>query len=40
MDGIQGLLAVGFNKYGSFESLESNPIRHLFDVYVQVITIL
>lgn len=31
-----GLLAVGFEKYGSEEELKKNPIRHLFDVYVAV----
>lgn len=31
-----GLLAVGFSKYGSEEELVKNPIRHLYDVYVQI----
>ncbi|KAH3659580.1 hypothetical protein OGATHE_005625, partial [Ogataea polymorpha] len=31
-----GLLAVGFEKYGSEAELESNPIQHLFDVYVRI----
>lgn len=31
-----GLLAVGFAKYGSEEKLASDPINHLFDVYVRV----
>eukprot|EP00026_Physarum_polycephalum_P005259 Phypoly_transcript_05290.p1 GENE.Phypoly_transcript_05290~~Phypoly_transcript_05290.p1 ORF type:complete len:602 (+),score=148.51 Phypoly_transcript_05290:124-1929(+) len=31
-----GLLAVGFEKFGSEEKLAQNPIRHLFDVYVQI----
>ncbi|KAJ2989276.1 hypothetical protein HDV02_005081, partial [Globomyces sp. JEL0801] len=31
-----GLLAVGFEKYGSEEKLKENPIKHLYDVYVQV----
>lgn len=31
-----GLLAVGFKKYGSEEKLASDPINHLFDVYVQI----
>ncbi|KTW25601.1 arginine-tRNA ligase [Pneumocystis carinii B80] len=31
-----GLLAIGFQLYGSEESLESNPIQHLYDVYVKV----
>ncbi|CAL1710474.1 unnamed protein product [Somion occarium] len=31
-----GLLAVGFKRYGSEESLANNAIMHLFDVYVKV----
>lgn len=31
-----GLLAVGFARYGSEESLQVDPIRHLFDVYVKI----
>jgi arginyl-tRNA synthetase len=31
-----GLLAVGFDKYGSEEALERDPINHLFEVYVKV----
>lgn len=31
-----GLLAVGFEKYGDAAKLESDPINHLFDVYVKV----
>ncbi|ELP85100.1 arginyl-tRNA synthetase, cytoplasmic, putative [Entamoeba invadens IP1] len=31
-----GLLAIGFEKYGSQEELEKNPIRHLYDVYVKI----
>lgn len=31
-----GVLAVGFKKYGSEAELESNPIQHLFDVYVKI----
>ncbi|KAH8109098.1 arginyl-tRNA synthetase [Phellopilus nigrolimitatus] len=31
-----GLLAVGFEKYGSEEALEKNAIMHLFNVYVAV----
>lgn len=31
-----GLLAVGFEKYGDEEKLSSDPINHLFDVYVRV----
>ncbi|KAG0235673.1 Arginyl-tRNA synthetase [Actinomortierella wolfii] len=31
-----GLLAVGFNKFGDRAKLQENPIKHLYDVYVQV----
>lgn len=31
-----GLLAVGFDKYGSEEALAKDPINHLFEVYVKV----
>ncbi|KAG8945013.1 hypothetical protein FRC04_001269 [Tulasnella sp. 424] len=31
-----GLIAVGFEKYGSEEELEKNAIRHLYDVYVKI----
>ncbi|KAG8913904.1 hypothetical protein FRC01_004329, partial [Tulasnella sp. 417] len=31
-----GLLAVGFEKYGSEEELEKDPILHLFNVYVAI----
>ena len=31
-----GLLAVGFAKYGNEEALVRDPIKHLFDVYVQI----
>ncbi|KAL7717996.1 arginyl-tRNA synthetase [Entamoeba marina] len=31
-----GLLAIGFEKYGSEEELKVNPIRHLYDVYVKI----
>lgn len=31
-----GLLAVGFERYGSEEELLKNPINHLFEVYVRV----
>ncbi|KAG1638433.1 hypothetical protein G6F44_008838 [Rhizopus delemar] len=31
-----GLLAVGFAKYGSEEALLADPIKHLYDVYVQI----
>ncbi|EDV24582.1 uncharacterized protein TRIADDRAFT_56525 [Trichoplax adhaerens] len=35
--GVQfGLLGVGFQKFGSTESLINNAIKHLFDVYVQI----
>ncbi|CAG8736920.1 13120_t:CDS:2, partial [Acaulospora morrowiae] len=30
-----GLLAVGFEKYGSEEELLKNPIKHLYDIYVK-----
>lgn len=31
-----GVLAVGFERFGSEEALTANPIGHLYDVYVQV----
>mmetsp|Transcript_24614 Transcript_24614/g.38369 ORF Transcript_24614/g.38369 Transcript_24614/m.38369 type:complete len:644 (-) Transcript_24614:169-2100(-) len=31
-----GLLALGYEKYGSEEELNANPIAHLFDVYVKI----
>lgn len=31
-----GVLAIGFEKFGSEEELVKNPIGHLFDVYVKV----
>ncbi|KAI8364396.1 hypothetical protein BD560DRAFT_373139 [Blakeslea trispora] len=31
-----GLLAVGFARYGSEEKLVADPIKHLYDVYVQI----
>lgn len=31
-----GVLAVGFQKYGSEELLASQPIQHLFDIYVKI----
>ncbi|KAI8331816.1 arginyl-tRNA synthetase [Choanephora cucurbitarum] len=31
-----GLLAVGFNKYGDKEKLKSDPIHHLYEVYVKI----
>lgn len=33
---IIGLLAVGFKKYGDEQLLKSNPIYHLYDVYVKI----
>ncbi|KAM3861583.1 putative arginine--tRNA ligase, mitochondrial [Diretmus argenteus] len=31
-----GLLGAGFDQFGCQEKLKSNPLQHLFDVYVQV----
>jgi len=31
-----GLLAVGFQKYGSLEKLNIDPLKHFYDVYVQI----
>ncbi|KAF7730865.1 hypothetical protein EC973_001383 [Apophysomyces ossiformis] len=31
-----GLLAIGFAKHGSEELLKQDPIKHLYDVYVQI----
>ncbi|KAJ7301371.1 hypothetical protein DFH08DRAFT_907012, partial [Mycena albidolilacea] len=31
-----GLIATGFQKYGSQEELEKDPIKHLFEIYVKV----
>lgn len=31
-----GMIAIGFEKYGSQEELEKDAIKHLFDVYVKV----
>ncbi|ODQ81824.1 hypothetical protein BABINDRAFT_58530 [Babjeviella inositovora NRRL Y-12698] len=31
-----GLLAVGFERYGSEETLSTDPINHLFEVYVKI----
>lgn len=31
-----GLLAIGFQRYGSEEELVKNPINHLFEVYVRI----
>lgn len=31
-----GLLAVGFDRYGSEEALTADPIKHLYEVYVKI----
>eukprot|EP00158_Paraphelidium_tribonemae_P009711 Partr_v1_DN28935_c3_g1_i7_m26211 putative Arginyl-tRNA synthetase len=31
-----GLLAVGYERYGNEQALVENPIKHLFEVYVQI----
>lgn len=31
-----GILAVGYKRYGSEESLKTDPINHLFEVYVKI----
>lgn len=31
-----GLLAVGWNKYGDQKAFDTNPITHLFDIYVKI----
>lgn len=31
-----GLLALGFEKYGSEEALKADPIQHLFEIYVKI----
>lgn len=31
-----GVLAIGFDKFGSEKKLKENPIGHLYDVYVQI----
>lgn len=31
-----GLIATGFEKYGSDSELQKDPIKHLFDIYVKV----
>jgi len=31
-----GLLALGFEKYGSEEELKNNAIKHLYDIYVKI----
>jgi arginyl-tRNA synthetase len=33
---ITGLLAVGFDVYGSDQELEKDPIKHLYEVYVKI----
>ncbi|KAH0622135.1 hypothetical protein JD844_024160 [Phrynosoma platyrhinos] len=33
---IIGLLGAGFQRFGSEEKLQSNPLQHLFEVYIQV----
>lgn len=33
---VSGLLAVGFARHGSEEKLLADPIKHLYDVYVQI----
>jgi arginyl-tRNA synthetase len=33
---ITGLLAVGFEKYGSEEKLRADAITHLYEVYVKI----
>lgn len=33
---LQGLLAVGFKRYGSEEKLAENAIMHLYEVYVRI----
>lgn len=30
------MIATGFEKYGSQEELERDPIKHLYDIYVQI----
>jgi arginyl-tRNA synthetase len=30
-----GLLAVGYEQFGSEEEFQKRPIRHLFDIYVK-----
>ena len=31
-----GVLAVGFERFGSEEALAQNPIGHLYDIYVRI----
>lgn len=33
---LQGLLAIGFEKYGSEDELQRDAIMHLFHVYVSI----
>jgi arginyl-tRNA synthetase len=33
---VTGLLALGWERYGSEEALAKDAIKHLFDVYVQI----
>jgi arginyl-tRNA synthetase len=33
---ITGMLAVGYARYGSEERLQTDPIRHLYEVYVAI----
>jgi arginyl-tRNA synthetase len=33
---LEGILAVGFERYGSEEELEKDAITHLYDVYVKI----
>ena len=33
---LKGLLAIGYERYGDREKLESDPIHHLYNVYVKI----
>jgi arginyl-tRNA synthetase len=33
---LEGLLSVGYSRYGSEEKLLEDPIQHLYEVYVKV----
>lgn len=33
---LLGLLGVGFGKYGNLDTLKSNPLQHLLDIYVRI----
>jgi arginyl-tRNA synthetase len=35
---MKGLLAIGFGKYGDEAKLVSDPIHHLYEVYVKINT--